>query len=300
MSLDHEISPRKSPVVPKVILHVGRHKTGTSAIQSLLAVNDELLAGEYGILYPRTGRDPRKNYHHPLFSPLVDDMLPLDQAQIQTIMQEAHERNCHTVLLSSEILGRKGLTDDQLRGVRDAFVNHEINVILYFRRQDFFLESTYANRIRMGLLKAPTKIQDLDASLDYFQFANRYAAIFGKFSLIVRSYDEATATGLFESFLSILGISSSDVFSRPTSRVNQRLPWRYLELIRHANRWHWARRLALLSIVSRTAIELSRIFPGFMDRPRPLSQEQRRQIVMFHQASSDQLAREFLNREHLF
>ncbi|ABW26941.1 hypothetical protein [Acaryochloris marina] len=300
MSLERNNSLKNSATLPKVLLHVGRHKSGTSAIQAFLALNDELLAEEYGVLYPQIGRDPKGNYHHPLFRPLVENMVPLDQAKLHKIQQEAQDRNCHTILLSSEMLSRIKLSEDHLKGVRDAFQGHEIRVILYFRQQDSFLRSTYAHRIKIGFVAAPTKIQDLDPAMDYFEFANRYASIFGKHALTIRSYDEDTAKGLFESFLSIMDIPLSDAFSRPTSRVNQRLPWRYIELIRHANRWPWTRKLAMHRYVHRTAINLLRQFPDFMDSPEPLSPEQGHQIVISQQTSNNQLAREFLNRESLF
>ena len=51
----------------KLTLHIGRHKSGTSTIQSVLAGNETLLQ-EHGYRYPRSGR--RGIAHHRLSEPL--------------------------------------------------------------------------------------------------------------------------------------------------------------------------------------------------------------------------------------
>ena len=52
----------------EIIIHIGRHKTGTTSIQHFLVLNEELLLNQYGIYYPEIGRCPLFKYHHPLFS----------------------------------------------------------------------------------------------------------------------------------------------------------------------------------------------------------------------------------------
>jgi len=55
---------------PRVVLHIGRQKTGTSSIQRFLAANASALAEE-GILYPETGRlGGRHIAHHELATAL--------------------------------------------------------------------------------------------------------------------------------------------------------------------------------------------------------------------------------------
>ena len=58
---------------PKTLyLHVGTHKTGTTAIQALLATRSEVFARS-GLFVPRTGRTDEASGHHNIAWQLNDD-----------------------------------------------------------------------------------------------------------------------------------------------------------------------------------------------------------------------------------
>ncbi|NMH59044.1 hypothetical protein [Alteromonas ponticola] len=292
---------QKNQHLPQIILHIGRHKTGTTSIQSFLALNDERLASEYGIYYPEIGRDPRFPYHHPLFMPIVEENRAVDPLHVKAICNEAIKRGCDTILLSSEMLSRSGLSDHQLKLMRDSFPGHEVKLILYFRRQDLFIESRYSEQVKRGLLAAPDTISDIErTSLNYFQFANRYQAVFGKDALIIRSFDKDKAEGLIASFLSIMNVPLTKTFRLPAKTLNTRYPWRYIEVIRRINNVKYARSLVINRYSRFVISKLSSWFPKFMDEPKPLTPEQRNQILEDYQNSNQQLSREYLNEKSLF
>jgi hypothetical protein len=204
---------------------------------------------------------------------------------------------------NTSVLGnnlRPKLSEDQLKAIREAFTGHELKIIIYFRRQDSFIESRYAERVARGLLAAPETISDIEQnSLDYYQFVERYKLAFGKEALIIRSYDKDRSS-LFDSFLSILNIRLSDSFEIPRDFLNTRDSWRYIELIRQFNRLKRGRRLVANRYIRNLAKRISGRFPEFMDKPRTLSEKQRREILATYQSSNERLAHEYLNEKSLF
>jgi hypothetical protein len=283
-----------------IILHVGRHKTGTTSLQSFFALNYSLLARKFGILYPVTGRNRKKNYHHPVFKKLINHEKHIDPELIAAIFEESASMNTGTILLSSEMLGRPGISDDQLEKLKDAFSGHEIKIIIYFRRQDTFLLSMYANGVRRGQLAAPKTIHDMDVALDYLAFAQRYARVFGRDAIIVRSYDNALRSGIFADMLETLGVKDCNEFRRPTARLNKRLPWRYLELLRVANKHRWQRYIIGHKWTQKFAHWLNRCFPVFMDNPKPLDSTECRSLLSQYEDKNAELVRLFLSNESLY
>ncbi|MHB8232145.1 MAG: hypothetical protein ACYDDB_04520 [bacterium] len=57
----------------KLFLHIGTHKTGTTALQSLLATNDRLLSNS-GVLFPSAGRIGKYSGHHNIARELNDEV----------------------------------------------------------------------------------------------------------------------------------------------------------------------------------------------------------------------------------
>lgn len=283
-----------------IILHIGRHKTGTTSLQKFLALNDSLLARKYGILYPVTGRNKKKHYHHPVFQNLIKYDKHINPEQIKRIFEESATANTETILLSSEMLARPEITDDQLEEIKDAFSGQAIKIIIYFRRQDTFLLSMYANHVRRGLLAAPKTIYDMEVSLDYLAFAQRYARIFGQDAIIIRSYDNALLTSIFEDMMDALGVKNGNEFHRPAAQLNTRLPWRYLELLRVANKHRWQRYILAHKFTQKCARLLKSLFPVFMDNPKPLDSTECKNLLDQYEDTNNELARLYLGRDHLF
>jgi len=88
--------------MPDCFLHVGTHKTGSSAIQAfLLEKREQLLA--HGVLVPSAGLPPNGN-HVPLIRALYSPPAQRDQSLLASLTDEITKYSTHTVLLSSEHL----------------------------------------------------------------------------------------------------------------------------------------------------------------------------------------------------
>jgi hypothetical protein len=92
---------------PELILHVGRHKTGSSSLQRLLCNKCDVLH-QRGILYPRTGRVADQHLGLPAAAlgghPALPPEFTTDQEQLKiALLEEFQEEGSPTGLLSSEV-----------------------------------------------------------------------------------------------------------------------------------------------------------------------------------------------------
>jgi hypothetical protein len=263
-------------------------------------MNRELLAKRFGILYPKSGCDSWHHYHHPIFQDLIEHNQQVDSTLVESILTEATQQGISRILLSSEMLSRSTVTIEHLKEIRRSFGKHQITIVVYLRRQDGFLQSTYAERVKRGLLAVPATIQNIETELDYYRFIQKYATVFGAGSIKIRSFERAIAVGIYNDFLQVLGLSLDSEFRLPEKNVNTRWPWLYIELLRVANATKLTRKLMMNRWILATAIRLNRLFPTIMDNPKPLSLKAKKLINERYIESNNKLAREFLDENELF
>jgi hypothetical protein len=281
----------------QLILHIGRHKTGTTSLQKFLSLNDQILLDKHNILYPTSGR--RVNYHHPVFWRLINDNNGLDYALRDRVVDEAKERNARKIILSSEILSRPSVTREQLDTIKSEFRIFDISVLVFLRKQHDFLESVYAEMIKTGILCYPAKIHTIDVELNYYTFISKYADVFGKDNIIVLPYKTNSEHSIFNDFLNALGCEPDNNFIFPR-RKNTRLPWMYIEVLRIVNKSERVRKKLDENKIRKLANITHRIIPGIVDKPRPLSDTERSDIMDAYDETNNMLAREYLGRDSLF
>lgn len=121
----------------EVFLHIGRHKTGTTALQTYLAANRERLA-EQGVLYPETGRQGVG--HHRIADALNPHFRDPDvYADLKTAFDQ-EVAGWHYVILSSEAFQniKKG------HHLSAFFGEYPVHTICYFREALEYAQSAYA------------------------------------------------------------------------------------------------------------------------------------------------------------
>jgi hypothetical protein len=137
----------------RVILHVGSPKTGTTAIQRTLSKNRAALLREHGILYPEPAVTDGAA-HHNLVYELGLKALRFKPAlggwgAIKDIVDNTDAR---TVVISAEGLLR--LSRD-IAPKLHSWAGHQFEVIIYFRRQDEYVEAGYNQHARFGRADLP-------------------------------------------------------------------------------------------------------------------------------------------------
>lgn len=97
----------------KVVLHIGFHKTGTTALQSFLTENRDTLAG-YGLNYPdfsKYDNDVNEKAHFFLANAIADQSHNIQHLQA---FLEQESRGCQTLFISAESLIRHSLDIEKL------------------------------------------------------------------------------------------------------------------------------------------------------------------------------------------
>lgn len=125
----------------KVLLHIGHHKTGSSAIQKFLHQNKDKLAHN-GILYPSTGTDGAPAHHS--IRQIIESG---DQASIEIFREKLVQESVDfsSLVISSENLSRLKVPGDLIKTLNFA---EEFEVVFYLRDPMDYFMSAYRQRIQ--------------------------------------------------------------------------------------------------------------------------------------------------------
>lgn len=206
----------------KLFLHVGYPKTGTSAIQSFLAKNDEDLK-KIGYLYPQTGRLGDAHYGFSSAFGLgrhsAADPKTTPQKIRTSLDEELAKSKCTNLVISSENL----ILCKNPKIFADAFEGFEIHPVVYLRRHDDWFESAYNQSVRMvqdppwgKTIESFVEFQLRREALpfDYHALLSLWRDSFPGVKLIVRPFEkEQNQPDIFSDFLTAIGIPMKPEFN---------------------------------------------------------------------------------------
>src|SRR5690625_6647623 len=175
-------------------LHIGIQKTGSTTIQKILQQNIKELEKEK-IKY--LGRLP-------VLTRKIRVIEEHDPAIIHTLRQQIKEEMGDESLSGKYILSNEKFAGDKMVGYKNQPVNAKnrfkalkpldvnVKIIVFLRRQDDFLESTYAQRIYSGsTLTFEEFFKNFDTShFHWDELVDSYADYFGSSNVIVHRYDQ--------------------------------------------------------------------------------------------------------------
>lgn len=273
----------------KLVLHLGLHKTGTSAIQRALHKNRELLRTN-GIYYPDTGSFEA---HHAVASRLKQSCSDTDTdavADIERTFGYWRKTDCSEVIVSSEIFSECGYVGS-LRVLRNLY--SDIEIVFYVRRQDLLLESAYGQ-----LIKQNGEVKDIDSSspyfLDFHSHIMKFVSAIEPDKVSIRKYEKGQMFGgdAAKDFLHcVVGFDKLDLceFDPP---VNKSLSLVGAEFMRHMNKFDIEDRNSFVLDVIQSCDQLG----GKFCTPlvgNLLTSEKRRQILQSVAESNEKLWRDF-------
>lgn len=208
-----------------LFIHIGCEKTGTTSIQRSLTANRTEL-DTLGIIYPALGlhkyaqinlaaavqswqNNSSKNTE---YYPQKD--LNADHEWDQLISICLSNTNKDVVISAEHFSSRlfdKGIEfiHQKLQAIREYF---DVKIIVYLRRQDLFLESSYSTFIKAGGFLSFDEFyqQHLNAENRYnFEILlGKWSQTFGINNLLIVDYEKENFTGaLLASFYQLIGIS---------------------------------------------------------------------------------------------
>lgn len=234
--------------VKNVYLHIGRGKTGTTAIQSFLSVNREVLL-THDIHYVLADSASWGRGHHGFAKSFIDQppayMEALGDAERAraAVREELLQVGAETVLLSSENLTMANIEKLALF-CEGLFAAATIRIIFFARSQDELAESQYNQMIKAALTEktfAEFVANEVD-ELDFAQLLAPWARRFGRENIITRVFD---AEGdVIADFLGCLGLAEPLVGAVPALELsgNASPGFLALEIFRTLNKYYFPQR----------------------------------------------------------
>ncbi|MEN8188901.1 MAG: hypothetical protein ABFS19_03575 [Thermodesulfobacteriota bacterium] len=245
-------------------LHIGMPKTGTTAVQHFLAYNRQPLS-DSGILYPECGIP---DFQHAAFvKSIVARHYPWTVCNngtehiepknyLNSVIDQCRERKCSRVIMSSEFfwaapamqsgppyhrVTEKNLShlDDFVCRCRELFQLFEkVQIVVYLRRQDGWLDSFFGQQVKEGFNSPDEKIiRTPRIYLLYAENLKIWAREFGRENIAVRIYDEQTGDVVGD-FCRTVEIDASR-YQRPKREsltVNNRLTTLAADIMKNASK----------------------------------------------------------------
>ena len=221
----------------RIVLHVGLHKTGTSALQYFLSANSPLLL-DLGIYYKPIGP---KQTNHTVLATAMHKGRPELHASARTmwknLLDAAQQVGADRLLLSSEEFTPQRL---DMALAKDLICDHSVTAIAYLRAADELVASAHNQVVRSPKVRStapanqkPFAYPPLDTVLQ------PWMDLLGQERLVLAPYDPGQFIGgtIFSDFLSMLSITNLDRFDFdvPDDQANRSLSAGLIELLRITN-----------------------------------------------------------------
>lgn len=230
----------------KLYLHIGTHKTGTTAIQVFSAKNSDYLK-ENDCLYVETGRPVRENRklvgHHLLPWYLIKHNVPKSyygkyekniEHLFSDLVDEIKTSKYNHILISSEEFDK--LNSEEIEALKKYFADFEVFIIIYLRRKDSYIESMYQTDVVYNSFNKTIYefMNETKIPLKYFDFVNKWQKVFGTKNVTVNVYCKKLLKdeNVVVDFFNHLGIEVAHKISKgKPSKVNASIPFQYVSLI---------------------------------------------------------------------
>ena len=241
-------------------IHIGTHKTGSTALQYFLLKN-RLILKEKGFWYPQAGSKDA-GHHEIAWASRKNDDQPKLIEMLKQVRREARRNKCENIILSSEEF--EFVKD--INNLKLVLGEHHCKIILYLRRQDALLESEYNQHVKQANTQYRQSIFkfcfdfDFSSRFNYRNICSLWGQKFSDQAISVINYDNCSKDplGIFSEFLNILEMELNNNFILPeTKNSNLSLPSQATIYLARLNR------LSLTNIQRQTAMQfLSNEFNG--------------------------------------
>lgn len=228
-----------------VYIHIGTHKTGTTAIQKFSAEKYERLL-DLDIYYPKISRpiiNKISNGHHLLPWYLIGHPVPdkyygeyynKKSSLFTSLIENIKLSSCQNIILSSEEFDR--LNRVEIKKLKEYFVDFNIKIIVYLRRKDSYIESMYQTDVISNVEKNNINeyIKNVPVPLNYYKFIMDWKNIFGEDNISVNFYCKKSlqSNDIVVDFYSKLGVNIANFIDFNISReVNKSVPFQYIAAI---------------------------------------------------------------------
>lgn len=314
----------KKKIKPTVYIHMGMMKTGTTSIQKFCYTNNTQLE-KHGIFYPdiigfceKKGLSLPIWYDHTINGCFLRgeiDRFDPNAGYYKKILRfiDRAAKKYKRIIFSEEMLWSWLLCQDEKSdGVKKLikyFSKHyDAKVIIYLRRQDRWIESTYNQSIKDSLAWGwsfgeylEARQTQIDAVCRFYEGTCMLADLVGKENVVIRPYEPGQFAGterhIFSDFLDIFDLELTDEYIL-TGDHNLSLGGNLLEIKRVFNRYVKSLDPAEDSDINCFITEsIKNVQPVAGETQGFLTLVERMALMEKYRAENAAVAREFLNRE---
>jgi len=224
---------------PKLFIHIGAHKTGTTSIQRACWKDRSTLA-EHGVLYPESNIY-HFGHHRLAFAlkkkrdPAKGDIPDLNQ-EIMALRKAIDQNPQDRILISSEAFFVS--PPDGLTCLRDGLDGIETEIIAFVRRQDDYLLSFYnhsarkiGNNFTRPLRTHVANPRGISREISFLHWLQRWQRVFGSNAVHLRRYEDCDP---LKALLNTIELSGDLITS--AKRANPSAPGAVVEAVRFAKR----------------------------------------------------------------
>lgn len=188
---------------PQIVLHLGAHKTGTSAIQRYMEIHADLCAANRVGFLPRPDGGGLLQWGR-------KDQIEAARPELDQRLAASEAAGDLDYVISQEnlvgppfVAGKKMLyprLTERAGNIRDALDGRPIRVLFYIREQGAFLESFYLQTVNQGESHSFKEwCQAMhDTNLSWGPVCRALGDVFGAANVIIRSFDADIAAGQAE------------------------------------------------------------------------------------------------------
>lgn len=226
--------------MPKLIIHAGFPKSGTTALQAALRHNTDLLASA-GVTYPIS----KKDAHHNSVAALVGRSVgwasnKRDLGIWDEFVSSIKHNNSEITLISSEFFTAAG--KEQIKKIKKDFKNYEFEIIFTIRELEKIIPSFYQQSLKKGstltypqwisekFLTPSGELRSIPKIINHASVLARWASIFGDENITLVIGDSHNPDALFTNFESAIQIPK--LIPIETRGLNRSLTVRECEILR--------------------------------------------------------------------
>ena len=228
----------------KVYLHIGAGKTGTSAIQSYLAMNEDNLL-DNGYYYPAGSLHAQaKNMKitsgnaSELAKILLDTYNEETKEKLEKIIYKLiSESDNKDIILSSELIQNYNQQSMEIFNKLTLKSGYKIIIVYYIRAIADHVVSQYQQFLKRLASTNSLEKHILNKKNTFLKILIKTEEIFGKENLIIKNYDKVKEN-LFENFLEdVLHIDNISKFVIPSGKINRSLSPYEVSFMKHINNY---------------------------------------------------------------
>ena len=195
----------------KIYLHIGTHKTGSTAIQNIFNDNREYFIKQ-GLYYPPAYKHWSGQHDLAWLMKGVD--ADLVRKYVADIIARAQELGCRKIFLSSEEF--EFVRNVSILMILNELDGVDIEVLCFLRKQDDYLESEYNQHIKMYDVRFEEDIfhfytfHEFYSRFNYMALLQPWISCFGEDNITIVPYDQlGKGTKIFTTVFEYLSVEGN-------------------------------------------------------------------------------------------